>query len=523
MDSNKIKAILVAILAIFVALYLGISAATAQLETIIWVLGAGSLFICILLGRRIWLLIPLLGSIELSLRLPGQPTTLLLAQVLVLGFSILLMMMRKLPFRLHLTELEWWLVILSLVILQAYLRNPVGLNILGGGSVGGRPYAIFAVSIVVALLLAGMRVPLADLKLILRLSIFGGLANLGVAVVGHFFPLVTYWTGGSYMNAGEANYENAGVAVDTGAAGRIDSLPIATRNVALWVATFVSPLKACFHPLWAPLILFTVVGGAYSGYRSSVITVGVIYLIAIAYRGGITSLLIAGLGSGAAVALLAVVNLIYPLPPNVQRGLSFIPGSWEERYVRDASGSTDWRLEIWEEALLSDRWIKNKFLGDGLGFSAHELAYQMNAGKDNRIGMSGFDAHRETIMASGDYHSTLVSGVRTCGYVGTFILIIATFRLAIHAHRLIRRHRRDEFYPLCLFLGIPLVAAPFHLFIGAVNFGSVSSSFILGIAMVRLLQNNLPVEEPLPAAPARLPNPALGSRNRPFSAHPAAR
>ena len=520
MDSNKIKAILVAIFAIFIALYLGISAATAQMETIAWVLGGGTLVVCLFLGRRIWLLIPFLGSIELSLRLPGAPSTLLIAQLLVLGFSVLLMMMRKLPFRLHLTELEWWLVILTLMILQAYLRNPVGLNILGGGSVGGRPYAIFAVSILVALLLAGIRVPLTDVKLILKLSILGGLVNAGIAVVAHFFPLVGYWTGGTYLNEGEANYEDVGVAVDTGAANRIGSLTTITRNVAMWVASFVSPLKACFQPLWAPLVIFTVVGAAYSGFRSTVITVGVIYLIGIAYRGGITSLLIAGLGGMAGVVLLAVVNLIHPLPPNVQRGLSFIPGSWDDRYVRDATGSTDWRVEIWQEALLSDRWIKNKWLGDGLGFSAQELAYQMNISKGNQTGISGLDNHRETIMANGDYHSTIVSGIRTAG---TLILLLATIRLAIHAHRLIRRHRRDEFYPVCLFLGIPLVAAPFHFMIGASNFAGVASSFILGIAMIRLLENNLPVPELMPAGTALpLQRGPFAPRNRSFPASNAA-
>lgn len=517
MDASKIKAILVATLAIFVALYLGISAATAQMETIGWVLGAGTLVICVLLGRRIWLLIPFLGSIELSLRIPGQPTTLLLAQVLVLGFTMLLLLTRKLPFRLHLTELEWWLFILSLVILQAYLRNPVGLNILGGGSVGGRPYAIFVISILVAMLITGLKVPVTDLKAIVRWSILGGLINAGVGVAGNFIPSIAYWTGANFVDTGEVNYENAGVAVDTTQAGRINSLPTITRNVALWVASFISPLRACFHPLWAPLVVFTVVGAAFSGYRSSVITVGVIYLIGIAYRGGVTSLLISGLGSVAAVVLLAVVNLIHPLPPNVQRGLSFIPGSWEERYVKDGSGSTDWRVEIWQEALLSDRWIQNKWLGDGLGFSARELAYQMGAKKDNRIGISGFDAHRETIMASGDYHSTLVSGIRTCGYVGTLILILATFRLAVHAHCLIRRHRRDEYFTLCLIVGIPLVAAPFHLFIGSGNFGAVASSFILGIAMIRLLQNNLPAAGVHPAATAPTADRLPAGRARRFS------
>jgi len=494
-NSRSIQGILVLIVGLFLAVWLGLSIVTNQMETIIQVAGVSVLIVCLALGRRIWLLIPFMGAVELSIRIPGQPTTLLLAQILVLTFSTLLILMRKLPFRLHMTELEVWLGILTLVVLQAYLRNPVGLNILGGGSVGGRPYVIFGISIMVAIILCGMKVPLGDLRILLRLSILGGLVNFAVLILGAFVPLIGYWTGGSYANAGEANYENAGTVVDTSQATRINFLPTTTRNVALWVSSFISPLRACFHPLWAPLIVFTILGAAFSGYRSSVITVGSIYLVGIAYRGGIPSLLISGLGAVMAVVLLAVVNLIHPLPPNVQRALSIIPGTWEARYVDDATGSTDWRLEIWEEALLTDRWIKNKWIGDGLGFTAQELAFQMNAGKDNRIGASGFDAHRETIMSSGDYHSTLVSGVRTCGYFGTFSLILGTWRLAIHAHRLIRRHRNDEYYSLCLFLGIPLVAAPFWLMIGSGNFGAVASTYILGIAMVRLLQNNLPLTE----------------------------
>ena len=175
-----------------------------------------------------------------------------------------------------------------------------------------------------------------------------------------------------------------------------------------------------------------------------------------------------------------------------------MPGTWEERYTDDATGSTDWRVEIWQEALLTDRWIKNKWVGDGLGFSAHELASQVSGRVGNRVGISGFDAHRETILANGDYHSTFVSGVRTAGFLGTFVLIIATFRLAVHAHRLIRSHRQDEYFPLCLLVGIPLVAAPFWLMIGSNTFGQVASSFVLGIAMTRLLENNLPVPEIMP-------------------------
>ena len=520
LNSRSIQGILVLIVGTFLAIWLGLSIVTNQTETILQVLAGGVLTACLFLGRRIWLLLPFLGSIELSLRIPGQPSTLLLAQLLVLGFSLLLLLMRKLPFRLHITELECWLVILTMTVLQAYLRNPVGLNLFGGANVGGKPYVIFAIGILVALLLSGLKVPLPELKSIVRWSILGGLINFGVGIASHFIPAIAFWTGGSYVNSEEVNYENAGVAIDANAATRIDTLTIASRNVALWVSSFISPLKACFRPLWLPLVLFTIIGAAYSGYRSSVITVGTIYLIGLAYRGGVGSILFAGLGGAAAIAMLAVINLILPLPPNVQRGLSFMPGTWEERYTADATGSTDWRIEIWQEALLSDRWIKNKWVGDGLGFSAHELASQVGGRDGNRLGISGFDAHRETILANGDYHSTLVSGVRTAGVLGTFVLVIATFRLAVHAHRLIRRHRGDEYYPLCLFVGIPLVAAPFWLMIGSNTFGQVASTLILGIAMTRLLENNLPVQELLleeaPRAAYRAP------RNRSFSANTAA-
>lgn len=522
-NSRSIQGILVLSVALFLAVWLGLSIVTNQMETLLQFVGATVLIGCLFLGRRIWLLIPLLGSMELSLRIPGQPTTLLLAQLLVLCFSILLLLMRKLPFRLYVTELELWLLILTTVILQAYLRNPVGLNIMGGDSVGGRPYAIFAISILVALILCGIKVPEADLKTIMRWSIVGGMINMGVSILGIFIPSVGFWTGASYMDTGETDLENAGTAIDTTQATRIDALPTATRNVALWVSSFISPLKACFRPLWAPLVIFTILGAAFSGYRSSVITVGSIYLIGLAYRGGVTSLIMAAFGGIAAIVLLAVVNLIHPLPPNVQRAFSILPGTWDDRYVRDASGSTDWRVEIWQEALLTDRWIKNKWLGDGLGFSAHELAYQMNKQKSNETGMSGLDFHRETIMANGDYHSTLVSGIRTAGYLGTIFLMIGTIRLAIHSHRLIRRYRYTEYYSLCLFLGIPLVAGPFWLVIGASTFGQVGSSFILGIAMIRLLQNNLPLPQISLVETAPLPKPLAYGRNRSLPAASSAR
>ena len=494
MDASKIKAIIVAVLALFAALYLGITAATAQFETIAWVLGGVTLSVCLLLGRKIWLLIPFLGAVQLTLSVPGRPDTLLMAQILVIGFSVMLLLMRRLPFRLNMTELEWWIFLIALLIVQVYVRNPTGFSLFGAASVGGKPYVIFAITTVAAFLLAGLRVPEAEIRTALRFTILGGLMNFGISVLGRIFPTVGYWTGTNFALTTEGDYTNIGEAVDAGRATRQGFLMTAATNLAIWISAFRSPLKASFHPVWAPLILLTFAFAALSGFRSAIGIAGLTYLIGICYRGGFIQVFISGMIGVLGLALLAIVNLTTPLPPNIQRSLSFLPGTWEERYKNETEGSTEWRVDMWKEALGSERWIQNKLLGDGLGFTARELEYQMSLkeGQLSRQGLSGFDAQREGVLAAGDYHSVFVSSVRTVGYIGFIVYFIAAIRTAVHAHRLIQRYRRTPHFSTCLFFGLPAIISPLWLPFSAQTFVQVASSTLGVIAMLRILQNNLP-------------------------------
>lgn len=491
MDSSKIKAIIFVVFAMFVALYLGIIAATAQEETIAWVVSVATLMTCLLLGRRIWLLIPFMAALGLSLRLPGQPSSLLLGQMLVLGFSSLLFMMRKLPFKLAWTELEAWVLILTLLVVQVYMRNPVGVNLFGGDTVGGKGYALYAIAFASSLLLAGLRVPVSELKWILRLSIIGGLLSTAILVLGNFVPVIGYYTGAEIEDPDTAGYDDQ--VVDEKAATRVGSLLGLGNNLALWISSYISPLQACIRPLWALLVLAAIVAGTMSGFRNGIITVGLTFLVGIAYRSGVSGVAISTFGAISGVALLAVVNTMHPLPPNIQRSLTFLPGTWETRYKLDAAGSSEWRFEIWREVLLTDRWIQNKWLGDGLGFTAAELAGQLNQRLGARAGVSGFDTHRETILSNGDYHSGPVSTVRVVGYIGLFFFLLAQVRLAVHAHRQINRCRGTEWFPLALFIGIPLIMVPIIFVFIFGDFKSSSATFLLSLGMVRLLQNNLPL------------------------------
>lgn len=491
MDSNKIKLIILGIVATLVALYLGITAATAQFEAIAWVMAGLVTIICIALGKRVWLLLPLMSALGITIQIPGQPSSGLLAQVLVLVFCLPIFLLRRLPWQFAMREMEAWILILTLFVVQVYVRHPVGVNLFGGASVGGKPYAVYAICLVSGLLLGGLKASENDLKWILRLSILGGLLNLVISMLGALVPTVGYYTDAN--KSAEAGHEDYGTVVDVGAATRIGFLGGFSHNLALWISSYVSPLRACLNPLLGTLILFSVFAALMSGFRNSVIDVGLVLLLGIIYRSGFSGSLVSIGGGICGVGLLAVVNVIHPLPPNIQRSLTFLPGTWEERYRKDAEGSTEWRVEIWKEVLLTDRWIDNKWLGDGLGFKASELAQQMNYRKGSRMGTSGFEAHREAILSNGDYHSGPVQTIRTIGYVGLLFLLIAQARLAVHAHRQMHRCRNTEWYPLALFVGIPLIVSPIFFVLVFGSFTTAFTGLFMGYGMVSMLEKNLPL------------------------------
>jgi len=492
-SSKSIQGIIVLILGLFLSIWLGLSIVTNQGETIFQIIAAVAFLICISLGKKIWLLIPFTATLGIQLRLPGQPSSLLIGQLVVFGFATLLFLMRKLPIRLKFTELEFWVLIVTLCVIQTYIRNPVGINLFGGDSVGGKGYILYAIALVSSFLFSGLLVPPSELKWILRVSILGGLLNTAISILGTFVPSIGYMIGQSYTRTDEVNYENIGTVVDQSAATRIGYLLSLGSNLALWVSSYISPLRALGRPLWAALIIAAAISSMLCGFRNGVITVGLTFMLGVTYHNGAKGVFGFIFMGVSGVALLAVINSVSPLPPNVQRTLTFLPGTWEERYKKDAEGSTEWRLEIWREVLLTNRWIQNKWLGDGLGYSAKELAIQMNNLKGGKVGISGFDAQRQSILASGDYHSGPVSCIRVFGYVGLSLFLLAQIRLAMHAHRQILRCHNTEWLPLALFIGIPIIFAPFVFVFLFGDFKQNAAAFLLATGMIRLLENNIPL------------------------------
>lgn len=506
MDTNKIKVILVLVIATFAALYLGVAAATAQFEAVLWVIAGVGISICLALGKKIWLLLPIASSIGLKLPLPGNFSTVFLTQAVIIGFCGLLFLMRRLPMEFRFTELEAWCLLFLMCVAQAYLRNPVGLNIFGADTVGAKPYAVVGMTVLTAILLASLRIDPNDLRWWVRLTMLGSIANFGIGLLAKFLPSsLAIYLAASFSSDVEIEDPTDRSVVDERAAGRVSYVRGITLDLARWISSRISPLKAAFHPVWAPLILFTLAGAAFSGYRSQLAVVGLAYFLGVCYRGGFPQVLVSGLIGAVGLVLLALGNLIHPLPPNIQRSLTVLPGTWEQRYKDSARISTEWRTEMWIEALTSDRYIRNKFLGDGLGMTAAQLQKAAALSAQAASGQTGgFDAHRESIMISGDYHSGPVQTIRTCGYLGLLVLLIGMVRVAVHAHRQVLRSRGTEWYPVVLFICITFIALPISWVFIFGSFTGGASGLLMGTGMVRMLQKNLPIP------------PYRGDRNQPF-------
>jgi hypothetical protein len=219
--------------------------------------------------------------------------------------------------------------------------------------------------------------------------------------------------------------------------------------------------------------------------------IGWLFAIALAsyIRGGVrhvVPLVAAGLAAVVTIVVLQTAGLSVPLP--AQRALSFIPISWDSRASVDAKGTVDWRVDMWRLALTSDRYIKNKVLGDGFGFDPAELRAQTTLTAfrmDTSYGLQDY------FMITGDYHSGPVSAIRFVGYVGLFLFTALLIANARYAWKIINISKNTAYFPVALFFGIAAIYHPvcFWLIFGSFGGDFIQAIFTLG--MLNMLDRSL--------------------------------
>jgi hypothetical protein len=304
--NTAVKFTLIFIFIIAGAIYIGVGAASDQVVTISVLAVALCVGVCLMMGRKIWLLVPLLGALSITLALPGRFSSLQIGEILFIAFTLLMVLTRKIEFKFKFTELELWMLLLLICVGQVYLRNPVGLSFLGSGNVGGRAYFLYALAMVTAILMSGIRVPEKELKLAMKFLILGGLVNFCMGFIGWLIPGLGQFYGAGAVDRYDANTE----AVDSSRATRVQFLVGFAPNVALWVSAFVSPLKACFSAKWIPLVILSFAAAAISGFRNVIVSVGLTYLVGLFYRGGIRSIMASILMGVMCLCGLSAINIV---------------------------------------------------------------------------------------------------------------------------------------------------------------------------------------------------------------------
>jgi hypothetical protein len=489
MDSQKLKIILVFVLSAFAAIYLGIAAATAQLEAIAWVLGVGGIVFTLALGRHVWMLIPagllLQGTVN---AVPGSPPVWAFGALIAFGIFAMRFAMRKPDFSFRLDLMDFAVFLNLLAIAQAFFRNPTSLLMFGGELAGGKPYATFAVAIMAYFFLSTLRTDLSSFRLAVLVMVCATLADGLLGVAADFIPPLAAFVLPIYSNA------NFGVAL-SGQAFQVDfseargggSFKAIGETLALVLLSFSRPIRCLLptHPLRMMLFILAIALVLLSGFRSVAAYILVVYIVVALARRNYIDIGAVMIAAFFGIVLLTVSGFAEKLPFGAQRVLSVIPFiPVDEKAKLDADTSSEWRFEMWRIALTSDRYIRNKWLGDGFAMSAREMRAQLDAAQGIGDGSTEQDRH-EAFLLRGSYHGFHVETIRFTGVVGLLAAVFAMFVFMHKAWQLLGHYRGRPIFGYVAFIAIPYAFYPFWALL---VFGAYRNSFPQFLAAAGLLK-----------------------------------
>ncbi|HEY3901269.1 MAG TPA: hypothetical protein VGM54_21855 [Chthoniobacter sp.] len=463
--------------------------------------------------ERIWMVIPawwMLGGKVSVLPLPFTVAQLGIALAFVM--FLILKALKIVRFKPKIGILEIWMLIMLAYVGTVYLRNPVGVEALGSDRVGGKPYVDILIACAGYWVLARVVVTVRQAFWVPLLGLFGSSVHAVLNFLADRYPFLV----------GPMSSLYSGISAAEALADPLTPLPEASSRFA-YLQGLGSGLATVACAFWRPITLLNplrfgrflvfmlaVVCVLLSGFRSNLIGVFELFLLSSYFRRGWGEVFrVSGLAAGAVGFLILLQGNVIDLPIPAQRALSFLPGQWEEAAKMEAQGSTEWRLDMWKAMLDGDKYIKNKWLGDGYGFTH----YQLETMTANAFGGMASDA-QENLLITGGVHSGPISAIRYVGYVGLAIFLTLLVLAAFRAARLIRRAQGTPYFPMALWMGLGTILLPINfVFI----FGAFENDFpstIVTIGFLRMLENSLDTYEAVSkkAAPEVIQPPKFRSR-----------
>jgi hypothetical protein len=524
-DSSKIKVILIVALAMFFALYLGVAAATAQLEAIAWVAAALGIIFVLALGKQVWVLIPISLMLSGGINaLPGAPLPWWAATAVVGTVLLLRFLTRKTDtFIFRFTWLDFAIALQVIAVAQAFVRNPTGLSILGGETVGGKTYLIYGLSFIAYTTLSVMQSDIKKFRIVVFVMILVGCLDGLLIILTQLSPLVAGITLPLY-SATDFNAAQ-GLEIDVNES-RLTGAQDLSRTLGLAAFTLFAPLSTCnpLHPVRFMMAMSAVALCLLSGFRSALGALLIFFVVGTVVRKRYQDLMLGMVAALLALALLMGSGLTRELPFGAQRILSVLPFvEVNDNTRQNAEDSSEWRFEMWRLVLTTDRYIKNKLLGDGFGYSADELRAALDSAMGDQR-MLGQANQQDMMLAKGSYHGFHVEAIRFTGVFGLIMALVSMGIFFRYSLKLIRHFRDRPEWGYVLFICVPFLIHPFYYML---IFGSYKNVFPVMLAMAGMLKilDNIrfselaaaPVPEPSQSpvqrlALGRFPQPAMKTR-----------
>ncbi|MFT4546186.1 MAG: hypothetical protein ACI8XO_002114 [Verrucomicrobiales bacterium] len=490
-NSNTIITIIVLVVAGVFAIFLGTSIGSEDQQTpVMFITGIAIIALMLGLGKNLWMLLlvlwPLAGRVAV-LPVPFSVSNLVVMFVVV--GAILMIALGGFSFRGSMTLIDLGVAILMADIALVFLMNPVGLSSLGSATVGSRPYfEIFLAFLAYVVLRNQAILPRQSKSVITAILVTMAVLSLG-KTLSYYVPGIGYNLRMFYTDFISQQEALDPSMVNLVGASRNSILLDISQAIILTIIAFSNPLKAMLpiRPLRFVLLGFAFAGILISGFRSLFFLSGCYVIIGAYIWGRGRALIATGFVAFAALVCVYAVNAVHPLPLGVQRAFSFLPGDWGEDAKVDSAGSSEWRYEMWNEALFGNKLIENKFVGDGFGFSAQE----MEAMEDARMGNNLDAAIHEHMMLVGGFHSGPISTIRFVGILGLILFSVFVCILSVKAWRLISDARGSPLFPIAIYFCVPIFFMPVFFFFIFGGFEGALPHTIYSAGVFMMLRNSL--------------------------------
>ena len=513
--SQRLTIVVTMVLGLVGAVALGKMAAEGNVSRILLIGGAAlGVTLLLVLKERIWMLLligwPMTGQIR-ALNIPLGVRDIIV--LIVFAGFVLLIAFKVVRKRNPLSIVDVSMLAILTMLVIAFTRNPAGVEALGSERVGGRPYFNAIMALLAWWVLSRSNLGSASPALVFFLIVFGraidGVLATFLFAVPQAEGLFAEFYSSPSMTLGASSAEGTDSPLSEGT-GRLTFLGILGMPILIAMFSTYRPLAwlSLARP-WRPLLLAVAVGFMMkSGFRSALLVVMSAAVFSAYLRNGGRELLkMTGIGLGILIIAVTCHGTFFELPRNIQRTLSFLPGNWDAVAVDDAQTSTEWRIYMWKEALLTDRFIENKALGDGFGMKKSDFA---TMGYFSKLGT--VEGIRENLMIAGNFHSGPVTTIRYVGYIGLTLYLILISQIAHKAWVLCKKMRFTPLSSLAFLICLPLMIEPFIFVFVFGSFDSALPDAIYNIGLLKLLESA--ISKPVDQAPRPLPLPS-GSQGGP--------